>query len=66
MKIPNNGKKKEKYYLYKLVTFKYNMYTHSLSFTPMAKLSRRRRQHKTTKTSRNKITTTPKALNIPK
>ena len=38
MKHQVNGKKKEKYYLYKLVTFKYNFYTHSLSFTLMAKL----------------------------
>jgi len=38
--------------------------THSLSFTLMAKLTRRRRKHKTTKTPRNKITTTPKTLDI--
>ena len=30
MKTPSNGKKEEKYYLYKLVTFKYNLYTLSL------------------------------------
>jgi len=38
MKTPSNGKKKEKYYLYKIVTFKYNLYTHSLSFTLIVKL----------------------------
>ena len=45
-----------------LLSFKYNFYT--LSFTLMAKLIRRRRKHRTTKTPRNKITT-PKALDIP-
>ena len=30
MKTPSNEKKKEKYYLYKIVTFKYNLYTLSL------------------------------------
>ena len=30
MKTLSNGKKKEKYYLYKFVTFKYNLYTLSL------------------------------------
>ena len=41
-----NGKKKEKYYLYRFVTFKYNLYTLFLSFTLMVKLTRRRRKHK--------------------
>ena len=37
-KTPSKWKEEEKYYLYKFVTFKYNLYTHSLSFTLMAKL----------------------------
>ena len=39
-------------------------HTLSLSFTLMAKLARRRRKDKTTTTPRNKITTTPKTLDI--
>ena len=43
METPSNGKKKEKYYLYKLVTFKYTC-RHSLSFTLIAKTKTRRRK----------------------
>ena len=63
-KIPSNWKK-EREAVTVLDCHLQIQLLHTLSFTLMAKLIRRRRQHKTTKTPRNKITTTPKALDIP-
>ena len=51
-------RRKRSNYLYKFVTFKYNFYTLSLSFTLMAKLTRRRSKHKSNYNPKNKITTT--------
>ena len=39
-------------------------FTHTLSFTLMAKLTRRRRKHKITTTPRNKVITTLNTLDI--